>query len=165
MADGALSEDGEVIGVIPSLETLELAPTLTKLFVTQGMHERKALMALVSGWIHWTLEDMAPWKKSWRSLLGINQCPLQTGGSTQYKGFYNGIIQWVDHAVRKVSLALLTEDSSLRKKKLDDLLYKMEHTEFVDLSSHCSALYKIDVHLSQVTNVSTIRQCLDRYAL
>ena len=69
VADGALSSDGEVIGVIPkSLETLELAhPKLTKLFVTQGMHERKGTDG--NNWLMGSLpfpEDTAQWKRSWK---------------------------------------------------------------------------------------------------
>ena len=46
VADGCLSHDGKVIGVIPEkLRALELAhPNLTKLYDTQSMQERKFLM-------------------------------------------------------------------------------------------------------------------------
>ena len=54
LADAALAEGGEVIGVIPGpLATRELAhPNLTEMRVVGSMHERKATMAsLVDGFI------------------------------------------------------------------------------------------------------------------
>lgn len=50
VADAALAEDGEVIGVIPThLKKVEVAHTgITKLHETQDMHTRKALMESLS---------------------------------------------------------------------------------------------------------------------
>jgi uncharacterized protein (TIGR00730 family) len=50
VADAALAEGGEVIGVLPrALETKELAHrNLSALYVVESMHERKALMAELS---------------------------------------------------------------------------------------------------------------------
>jgi hypothetical protein len=50
LADAALAEGGEVVGVIPeALATVELAhPALTEMHVVAGMHPRKAKMAKLS---------------------------------------------------------------------------------------------------------------------
>ena len=138
VADGALSENGEVIGVIPkSLETLELAhPYLTKLFVTQGMHERKALMAqLADGFIglpggYGTMEEIME-VITWNQ-INVHAKPV---GLLNTKGFYNGIIQWVEHAVKEGFIGVAHRGLLSSEEQLEDLLHKMEQTEFVDLSS------------------------------
>ena len=138
VADGALSENGEVIGVIPkSLETLELAhPNLTKLFVTQGMHERKALMAqLADGFIglpggYGTMEEIME-VITWNQ-INVHAKPV---GLLNTKGFYDGIIQWVDHAMKEGFIRAAHRGLLTSAEHLDDLLNKMENTEFVDLSS------------------------------
>jgi uncharacterized protein (TIGR00730 family) len=138
VADGALSEHGEVIGVIPkSLETLELAhPNLTKLFVTQGMHERKALMAqLADGFIglpggYGTVEEVME-VITWNQ-INVHAKPV---GLLNTKGFYDGIIQWVDHAVKEGFVRPAHRGLLSSADHLEDLLYKMEQTKFVDLSS------------------------------
>lgn len=136
VADGALSEQGEVIGVIPqSLEILELAhPNLSKLFVTQGMHERKALMAqLADGFIglpggYGTMEEVME-VITWTQ-INVHAKPI---GLLNFKGFYDGIIQWVDHAategfIRPAHRQLLCHSSSLV-----ELLSQMESVEYVEL--------------------------------
>ena len=85
---------GKVIGVIPkSLEVLELAhPNLTKLFVTQGMHERKALMAqLADGFIglpggYGTMEEIME-VITW-SQINVHAKPI---GLLNVNNFYSGI--------------------------------------------------------------------------
>ena len=138
VADGALSENGEVIGVIPkSLETLELAhPNLTKIFVTQGMHERKALMAqLANGFIglpggYGTMEEIME-VITWNQ-INVHAKPV---GLLNTKGFYNGIVQWVDHASREGFINRAHRQLLCCEEHLEDLLQNMERTKFVDLSS------------------------------
>jgi hypothetical protein len=118
LADAALDEGGEVIGVIPrGLATEELAhPGLSELRVVGSMHERKALMAaLVDGFIalpgglgtfEETLEVL-----TW-SQLGIHRKPV---GVLNVAGYFNGLRQALRHAVsegflRPQYLALLLFD-------------------------------------------------------
>ena len=56
-------------------------------------------------------------------------------GLLNTKGFYDGIIQWVDHAVQEGFIREAHRGLLSAADQLDDLLRKMEHTEFVDLSS------------------------------
>jgi uncharacterized protein (TIGR00730 family) len=118
LADAALSEGGEVIGVIPQgLASRELAhPNLTELRVVSSMHERKALMAaLVDGFIalpgglgtfEETLEVV-----TW-SQLGIHRKPV---GALNIAGYFEGLRRMLAHAVaegfvRPEYLALLLFD-------------------------------------------------------
>ena len=104
LADAALAEGGEVIGVIPRpLATKELAHTgLTQMHVVGSMHERKALMAsLVDGFIAMpgglgtfeeTLEVL-----TW-SQLGIHRKPI---GLLNVDGYYDGLLAMIAHGVRE----------------------------------------------------------------
>ncbi len=138
VADGALSENGEVIGVIPkSLEELELAhPNLSRLFVTQGMHERKALMAqLADGFIglpggYGTMEEVME-VITW-SQINVHAKPI---GLLNIKGFYDGIVQWVDHAAKEGFIRPAHRGLLCSHGDLDTLLAQMEAVTFVDLQS------------------------------
>jgi len=118
LADAALREGGEVIGVIPQgLASRELAHAgLTELRVVSSMHERKALMAaLVDGFIalpgglgtfEETLEVL-----TW-SQLGIHRKPV---GVLNVAGYFDGLRLMLGHAVaegfvRPEYLALLLFD-------------------------------------------------------
>jgi len=104
LADAALAEGGEVIGVIPRpLATKELAHTgLTQMHVVGSMHERKALMAsLVDGFVAMpgglgtfeeTLEVL-----TW-SQLGIHRKPI---GLLNVDGYYDGLLAMIAHGVRE----------------------------------------------------------------
>ena len=138
VADAVLADGGEVIGVIPkSLETLELAhPKLTKLFVTQGMHERKALMAqLADGFIglpggYGTMEEVME-VITW-SQINVHSKPI---GLLNFKNFYSGIVQWVDHATTEGFIGSAHRGLMCCEDNLDDLLSKMSQVEFVELQS------------------------------
>lgn len=138
VADGALSLNGEVIGVIPKeLEVLELAhPNLTKLFVTQGMHERKALMAqLADGFIglpggYGTMEEVME-VITW-SQINIHSKPI---GLLNVNNFYSGIIDWVDHATKEGFIGAAHRQLLCCEDTLERLLFKMRQVEFVDLKS------------------------------
>jgi hypothetical protein len=92
VADTALAAGGKVIGVMPqALVEREIAHTgLTESYVTQGMHERKALMEQLSdGFIALpggpgTLEEIAE-QWTW-ALLGIHAKPC---GFLNVKGYYD----------------------------------------------------------------------------
>jgi uncharacterized protein (TIGR00730 family) len=104
LADAALAEGGEVIGVIPRpLATKELAHTgLTQMHVVGSMHERKALMAsLVDGFVAMpgglgtfeeTLEVL-----TW-SQLGIHRKPI---GLLNVEGYYDGLLAMIAHGVKE----------------------------------------------------------------
>jgi hypothetical protein len=104
LADAALAQGGEVIGVIPRpLATKELAHTgLTQMHVVGSMHERKALMAsLVDGFVAMpgglgtfeeTLEVL-----TW-SQLGIHRKPI---GLLNVDGYYDGLLAMITHGVRE----------------------------------------------------------------
>jgi hypothetical protein len=94
VADAALAVGGKVIGVMPqALVEREIAHEgLTESHVTQGMHERKALMEQLSdGFIALpggpgTLEEIAE-QWTW-GLLGIHAKP---SGFLNVKGYYDPI--------------------------------------------------------------------------
>jgi hypothetical protein len=101
-ADAALAAGGEVIGVIPTkLRTKERTHTgLTELFVVDGMHARKSMMAHLSdafvalpGGLG-TLEEVfeaATW-----TLLDYHAKPV---GLLDAGGYYRGLVAFLDHAV------------------------------------------------------------------
>jgi uncharacterized protein (TIGR00730 family) len=104
VAEGALTADGEVIGVIPQgLVDRELAHRgLTRLDVVAGLHERKARMAeLVDGFVALpgglgTLEELAE-VVSWAQ-LGLHRKPI---GLLDVEGYWSSLLRWVDEAVAK----------------------------------------------------------------
>ena len=104
LADTALAEGGEVIGVMPQdLVDREIAHTgLTELHVVGSMHERKALMAELSdGFVALpggagTLEELIE-VYTW-SQLGLHDKPM---GVLNVLGYYDGLAALLDHAVRE----------------------------------------------------------------
>ena len=100
IADGALSEGGTVIGVIPQfLEDKELGhPGITELITVPDMHQRKALIAekadafiALPGGIG-TLEEIME-IMTWGQ-LGIHQKPF---GLLNTLGFYNYLQKFLRH--------------------------------------------------------------------
>jgi uncharacterized protein (TIGR00730 family) len=104
LADAALAEGGEVVGVIPqALMDREIGhASLTELHVVGSMHERKALMAeLADGFVALpggvgTLEELVE-VYTW-SQLGLHRKPL---GLLNVSGYYDGLAAFLDHAVRE----------------------------------------------------------------
>jgi uncharacterized protein (TIGR00730 family) len=104
LADAALAEGGEVVGVIPqALMDREIGHKgLTELHVVGSMHERKALMAELSdGFIalpggSGTLEELFE-VFTW-SQLGLHRkaCAL-----LNVAGYYDGLASFLDHAVQE----------------------------------------------------------------
>jgi uncharacterized protein (TIGR00730 family) len=104
LADAALAEGGEVIGVIPgALVDKEIAHRgLTDLRVVASMHERKALMAELSdafvalpGGLG-TLEELFE-VYTW-SQLGLHRKPC---GLLDVEGYYATLAAFLEHAVEE----------------------------------------------------------------
>jgi uncharacterized protein (TIGR00730 family) len=101
MADAALAEGGEVIGVIPeALAIKEVAHSgLTKLHVVDSMHTRKAMMADLSDAFvampggFGTFEEFCE-ILTWAQ-LGIHRKPT---GLLDVAGYYKSLIAMFDHA-------------------------------------------------------------------
>lgn len=129
VADGALSNGGEVIGVIPEfLKKKELEHTnLTKLHVVETMHERKAMMnelcdaviALPGG--YGTLEElfeMLTWAQ-----LAIHKKPV---GLLNTQGFYDPLLMMSQRMVEKGFLKKEYENLLIVAESSEQLLEKME---------------------------------------
>lgn len=104
VADAVLEGGGDVVGVIPrGLVEREVAHhDIPDLRVVDTMHERKALMAeLAAGFVALpgglgTLEELmetATWGQ-----LGIHSKPC---GILDVDGYFQGLLQFLDHAVRE----------------------------------------------------------------
>jgi hypothetical protein len=102
VADGALAAGGEVIGVIPRrLLEREIAHAgLTELRTVDSMHERKALMADLSGAVvalpggTGTLDELFE-MFTW-SQLGLHGKPI---GLLEIEGYWQPLLAFIDHMV------------------------------------------------------------------
>ena len=133
IADSVLAEGGHVFGVIPAaLVDLEVAHTgVTELFHVDNMHERKAKMTdladaflALPGGIGTLDELFEAW--SWNA-LGYHAkpfCLLNVGG------FWDGLIQFVDHA---------TENGFLSASRRKQLLVAATPHEALDLLDEAAA--------------------------
>lgn len=103
VADGALAEGGEVIGVIPkAMVTVEIAHHHTDLRIVNTMHERKALMAELSdafvalpGGIGTMEEVFEVW--TWAQ-LGYHAKPVAL---LDIDGYWDALHRFVDHMVHE----------------------------------------------------------------
>ena len=135
VADGALAAGGDVIGVIPqALVERELAHEgLTELHVVGSLHERKALMAVLSdafvalpgGFV--TLDELME-QLTW-SQLGLHSKPV---GLLDVEDYWRPLVAFARHAteegfVREADLAsiAIAADSDA----LLDQLARLEHAE------------------------------------
>ena len=104
LADAALEDKGEVIGVMPRvLVVKEVAHTgLADLRIVNSMHERKALMAeLADAFIalpggYGTFEEFCE-VLTWTQ-IGIQRKPC---GFLNVEGYYDGLLKMFDHAVEE----------------------------------------------------------------
>lgn len=125
VADAALEEGGEVIGIIPeALMMKEVVHSgLTELKVVPSMHERKALMARLSdGFIalpggYGTLEELAE-MITWLQLR-IHAKPC---GVLNVRDYYGHLIRFLDHAVAQGFLKQKHRDKLLIAETVDELL-------------------------------------------
>ncbi|CAI8701167.1 TIGR00730 family Rossman fold protein [Chryseobacterium sp. IT-36CA2] len=132
VANGVLSENGKVIGVLPQfLQTKEIAhKNLTELIIVETMHERKTKMnELCDGVIvlpggYGTLEEffeMITWAQ-----LGLHKKPI---GILNIDGFYDDLINLVQTMVDKGFLKQANKDMVLISENIDDLLDQMRNYE------------------------------------
>ncbi|WP_284462309.1 TIGR00730 family Rossman fold protein [Chryseobacterium sp.] len=132
VADGTLSENGKVTGVLPHfLQSKEIAhKNLTELILVETMHERKTKMNdLCDGVIvlpggYGTLEEffeMITWAQ-----LGLHKKPI---GVLNIDGFYNDLMSLVQNMVDKGFLKQVNRDMLLISENIDDLLEKMRNYE------------------------------------
>lgn len=130
VADGALNENGIVIGVLPEfLMKKEVAHEgLTELILVDTMLERKTKMndlcdgviALPGGF--GTLDElfeMLTWGQ-----LGLHKKPI---GILNVDGFYDHLINLLDNMVDKELLKKANRDLLLVSDNIEDLLTKMKH--------------------------------------
>lgn len=130
VAEGALSEGGKVIGVLPNfLRSKEIAHEgLTQLILVGSMHERKTKMnelcdgiiALPGGF--GTMEEffeMLTWAQ-----LGLHQKPVAI---LNVNGFYNSLITLAQTMVDSGLLKEVNQKMLLVSDDIDDLLSKMKN--------------------------------------
>lgn len=125
LADAALADGGEVIGVIPeALERAEIAHTgITQLHVVSSMHERKALMAELSdGFIALpggvgTMDEFCE-ILTWRQ-LGIHDKPI---GLLNVNGFYDNLLALFDSMLEQGFLADPTRKLFVVEPTIGELL-------------------------------------------
>lgn len=136
VASAALAAGGKVYGVIPErLKTREIAHDgLTELFVVDGMHPRKTMMAsmadafiaLPGGW--GTLEEIFE-VVTWTQ-LNYHKKPV---GLLNVRGYYDHLVAFLDVAakdgfIRPIHRPLLSSSNSL-----EELLDRMSKTAIPDI--------------------------------
>ncbi|MFC6268009.1 LOG family protein [Frigoriflavimonas asaccharolytica] len=128
VADGALENEGEVIGVIPEfLETKEVSHDgLTDLIVVESMHQRKAIMYQLSDAIivlpggFGTMEEffeMLTWAQ-----LGMHQKPI---GILNTKGFYDHLLTFFDEMQKQNFITNTHQKLFIVGKTMPTLLKRM----------------------------------------
>ncbi|WP_420147918.1 TIGR00730 family Rossman fold protein [Spirosoma sp.] len=128
VADGALSKQGKVIGVLPTfLRTKEIAHEgLTELILVESMHERKTKMHELSDGIialpggYGTLEEyfeMLTWGQ-----LGLHKKPVAL---LNINGYYDGLLSLADTMVTSGLLKPVNRDMMLVSRTVEDLLQQM----------------------------------------
>jgi uncharacterized protein (TIGR00730 family) len=130
VANGALSEKGEVIGVIPEfLQTREIGhKNLTELIIVKSMHERKTKMndlgdgiiALPGGF--GTIEELFE-TLTWVQ-LGLQNKPI---GVLNIGGYYNSLIAFIQTMVNSEFLREIDEKLLIVRDNIDDLLSEMKN--------------------------------------
>ncbi len=132
VADAALAEGGEVIGVLPeALADLELAHKgLTELHIVSSMHERKAMMADLStafavlpGGIGTLEEAFEVW--TW-SQLGIHGKAI---GLLNVAGFYDGLGGFLDHLVTEAFVRPVHRDIMIAEEDPARLVERLAAAE------------------------------------
>jgi len=128
LADAALAEGGEVVGVIPRmLVDREMAhPGLSELRVVGSMHERKALMAdLSDGFIaapggYGTLDEFCE-ILTWTQ-LGLQRKPV---GMLNVDGYFDHLLALFDHAVTERFVKPMHRDMIVTDATPESLIARM----------------------------------------
>lgn len=129
VADGALQNGGEVVGVLPEfLKLKEVAhEELTELIIVESMHQRKAVMYQLSDAIivlpggFGTLEEffeMLTWAQ-----LGMHKKPL---GILNTKGFYDHLLAFFTEVESEELIKPEHQKLFVVSKTIPSLLKKME---------------------------------------
>lgn len=129
VADGALSEKGDVIGVIPDfLQTKEVAHNeLTEMIVVSSMHERKLKMHdLADGFIalpggFGTMEELFE-ILTWGQ-LGLHKKPV---GLLNMENFYQPLLDMLSQMTEQDFLKDINRNMLLNDDNIESLLTKME---------------------------------------
>ncbi|MCM4172921.1 TIGR00730 family Rossman fold protein [Arenibacter sp. TNZ] len=130
LAQGALENNGKVIGVIPDFLKMKevFHDGLTQLIVTENMHQRKLRMHDLSDGIitlpggYGTMEElfeMITWAQ-----LGLHQKPI---GLLNVNGFYDELLAMLRTMVSKGFLKQEYYDILLVDNSVDGLLNKMKN--------------------------------------
>jgi uncharacterized protein (TIGR00730 family) len=128
LADAALAEGGEVIGIMPrSLLTREIAhPGLTRLHLVTSMHRRKALMSsMADGFLtlpggFGTLEEFFE-TLTWAQ-LGLHTKPCALLNTA---GYWDSLLELVDTAIQEGFVGVQHRHLILSGTDPDDLLDRM----------------------------------------
>jgi uncharacterized protein (TIGR00730 family) len=128
LADTAMREGGEVVGVIPrSLARAEIAHSgLTRLELVDSMHERKARMLALSDAVlalpgaFGTMDELCE-MLSWRQ-LGIHSKPV---GLLDVSNYYEHLIALFDDMVRREFLSPENRRLIVAADEIDTLLARM----------------------------------------
>lgn len=132
VADGALSNGGTVVGIIPDfLQNKEIAHDgLTELIVVKSMHQRKSVMdemsdgAIVLPGGFGTMDEMFE-LLTWGQ-LGLHKKPI---GILNVDGFYDDLITCLDNMVSKNLLRQTNRDMLLVSREIRSLFSMMEAYE------------------------------------
>ena len=130
LADTMLADGGKVIGVMPeSLVEHEVAHhDLTEMHIVSGMQERKALMADLSDAFlalpgaYGTLDELFE-VLTWNQ-LGIINKPV---GLLNIMGFYDPLVQMIDHAVAEKFLRPEHRNMLLIGDDIEQLIQNLEN--------------------------------------
>lgn len=136
VANGALENEGKVIGVIPHFLSGKeiLHEDLTQLIQVDTMHERKMIMAEKSdGFIalpggFGTFEELFE-ILTWAQ-LGLHQKPI---GVLNVDGFYDDLHEMIQKMVDKGFLKPLNQDMLLKSSSISNLLTEMHNYKAPDV--------------------------------
>jgi len=129
VADAVLEAGGEAIGVIPhALNSREIAHlNLTTLHVVDSMHERKAKMAAMADAFVAMPGGFGTYEEFFEAVtwtqLGVHKKPC---GLLNVAGFYDPIVEFLDHAVREQFIRPAHRETVLVDSDPDRLLDALE---------------------------------------
>jgi uncharacterized protein (TIGR00730 family) len=130
VARGVLSGGGQVTGIIPGFLRIKevVDENLTELIVVDTMHQRKAkqyelcdgVMVLPGGF--GTMDELFE-ILTWGQ-LGLHKKPV---GILNMYGYYNGLIQVIDHMVGEGFLKQVNRDMVIINESVQDLIETMKN--------------------------------------